>query len=307
MNAKHKVKLAMYNAVISFCDENMTIIDSLPALKVSYSSFTQTVAHITTTNQRKMVVLTGIAENKDSARKALTRNAAALAAKVYAYANTSSLRALKAEVKFSITGLNRLKDVALPAVCRNILKAAVDNIAALTAYNVTEQTNTAFGAMITAYEALEPDPRNAVSTRVMQNASLIELFKKAEDILTNEVDKMVAASSIDHPGFFIAYESNRVIIDASTTSSRIKGTATDRSNDNPLDNATVAIAGTDITVMTNGKGKFVIKPLAPGKYTVTISKKGYETLTFWDQLVKLGQITTLNGSLPVAAEEVVSK
>ena len=299
MNAPQKTKLAMYNAVINFCDKNMTVIDSIPALRASYTSFTGTITLITHTIQQKAEILTGIAAGKADARQALAREAATLAAQVYAYANVKALIPLKEKVSLSVSYLSRLKDVELPAVCKNILKAAMENVTELAGYNVTAHTNTAFAAMIKAYESIEPDPRNAVSERVMQGASLRSLYKVADNVLKNEMDKMIARCINTNPDFFGAYTSNRVLVDAATTSSQIKGTATDRSNGNPLDNATVAITDTDITAMTNGKGKFVIKQLVPGKYTVTISKKGFETLTFWDQLVKLGQITTLNGSLPV--------
>ena len=297
MDSRQKAKLAMYNAVISYCKQNNVIIDSLPALHTSFTSLVTTVALITSTTQQKVQVLSGIATAKSEGRKALAKQATALAAKLYAYANSSHRPELKAAVKFSASGLSRLKDVELPAVCKNILKAATENLTALAGYNVTAAMNTSFSNAITAYENLESNPRRAVSQRATYNTALKNLYLKADNTLKNEVDKIMADYIDTNPDFHNTYFSNRIIVDPATTASQIKGIVTNMLTKKPIADATIEVLENGQKINTIADGKYVIKPLPPGTHSVTISKTGFKSQTVTELIVKLGRITRLNMQL----------
>ena len=297
MDSVQKAKLDMYNAVVSYCNQNISLIHSLPALQTSFTSFSAVVSSITSTTQQKVRLLSGISAGKTKSRKALCLQAATLAFKVYAYADAVGNDPLKGEVKFSVSDLQRLKDVELPAACKNILKAAVDNLVALAGYNVTAATNTSFSNNIAAYEAIEPHPRNAVTQRATYNAALGKLIKTADNLLKSQMDKIMADYIVANPGFYSTYVRNRVIVDPATTATQIKGIITSDVTKGPLPDSLIEVVGHEQKASTTADGKYVIKPLPPGTHSITISKTGFKSQTVTELVVKLGRITRLNMQL----------
>jgi outer membrane receptor for ferrienterochelin and colicin len=91
-------------------------------------------------------------------------------------------------------------------------------------------------------------------------------------------------------------------------SSSISGTIVDKQNGEALIGANVLIKGTSIGSATDLEGKFEIKNVAPGIYTLVASMVGYAKLTVTDVEVKSGSIVKLNISLSskaIETEEVV--
>ena len=56
----------------------------------------------------------------------------------------------------------------------------------------------------------------------------------------------------------------------------ISGKVTDSTNDSPLIGANVVIEGTNQGAATDAEGRYVIKQLDPGKYTIMVSYIGYK-------------------------------
>ena len=62
----------------------------------------------------------------------------------------------------------------------------------------------------------------------------------------------------------------------------ITGIVLDKSDHQPLIGATIQVGGTDIKTITDVDGKFNIKGLKAGKYTITINYISYKTKTIKD-------------------------
>jgi len=300
MQSSQEAKLNMYNAVISYCDQNNTIIDSIHALTTSYALFKRTVVSITDTAQLESKSILGFATDKNSVRKTLAQKAAALASKISAYANSVNDNVLKETVKFTLSELLRLKDEELPSACRNILQAANSHLVPLAAYNIDAPLLTAFTAKITEYTSWVPRPRIAASQRAAHLLTLAELFKTADDILKNQVDKIIADFKLSNAPFYKPYSSNRTIVNARTTATQIKGTIINDTTNQPVEDATIFIEETIITTSTGKKGKYTLKPVPPGVHSFNVSKQGYHEKTITDQIIRLGQVTTINIALTPA-------
>lgn len=55
----------------------------------------------------------------------------------------------------------------------------------------------------------------------------------------------------------------------------VRGTVTDYRDGSPIENASVVLTPSAITVMTNSAGQFEIKSIDEGQYTITVQKSGY--------------------------------
>lgn len=64
----------------------------------------------------------------------------------------------------------------------------------------------------------------------------------------------------------------------------IKGIVVDGNDEKPIKGVTVIIKGTDISVLTNDNGAFIIENLSNGSFVLELSYKGYETQNFPVQL-----------------------
>ena len=77
----------------------------------------------------------------------------------------------------------------------------------------------------------------------------------------------------------------------------IRGVVRDREFDKPVPGATVSIAETKQQATTVDEGNYVISDVAPGTYTVVISKDGYSREVRANVLVSAGQMTDVSASL----------
>ena len=301
MNKIQNAKLDMYKAVISFCNQNQEVLASVPALQVSYNSFTDIVESITTVAHQKADVISGIREDKSQFRKSLVERVADVAAKVYAYAVSAANNELKEKVNFTTSDLLRLRDEELPGVCTNIVMAINSNLTLLAAYNVTVDTLKELNALLDQYTSMISRPRNAVSQRSAHVSTLKELFKSADAILKGQMDKTIKEFRLVNPVFYKPYKNNRIIIDPPVTPTQIRGAIVNSSNNEPVSGVTIAVLENQTIANTGEEGKFIIKPLAPGTYSIKVSKEGFQTKTITDLLVKLGQVKIIDLELSPAA------
>ena len=86
----------------------------------------------------------------------------------------------------------------------------------------------------------------------------------------------------------------------------IKGIIKDKNTGKPIWNASVYVefAGSMIGDATDFDGKYTIKPLSPGTYTVITKIQGYAPLKTMDVLVTSDNISFVNADLIATAEEL---
>ena len=297
MNTKQEAKLNMYRATEKHCDDNAAIIALTPAFQTAFNNFKAKIAAITTTTQQKDVALTGITVDKSSSKQTLAQIAVEIAGIVYAFASTTANNTLKQEVNFSLTTLLKTKADQLAPRCQNIHDKASANLAALADYGITPALLTNLQTAITNYAAEAPKPRTATSQRMTMNANLRNLFKEADAILRDQMDKLVVTFKTANPDFVQTYESNRIIIDPATTTTQLKGTVTNKADGSPIKGATITVVELSKTAKTDSFGKYLIKPITNGKYTIRATATGFNDFEADDVEVKMGTINNLEVEL----------
>jgi hypothetical protein len=98
---------------------------------------------------------------------------------------------------------------------------------------------------------------------------------------------------------------NPIKVQGQTTSAgTVTGTVTDKTPA-AVTGATVALVDTSTndsrTTTTNDRGTYIFNNVPPGTYTVTITKSGFRTVKFSNQVVAVGQALTLNYVMEVGA------
>lgn len=289
MKKRLESKLNMYDAVVNCCNSNSTIVATVPAFQTSLNELATKATAIRTAIQDSTKIITGVALGKTEQQKDLARQAANISAAVYAFASASGDTGLKQEMKYRPSTLLRMKDGMLGPVCQNIHDVASANLADLADYNITAPLLTGFSSAIAAYIAAVPSTRNAVAYRATALAALDALFAGADEIVKNQMDKTAQQFILTHPDFYNNYRTNRIILDAASTHSQIKGKVLKAGSPMPLAGASVEVVGGNITATSDAKGIFRFKPIQPGTYSLKVTLQGYAERTIDNVLVKLGR------------------
>lgn len=213
MDKKKEAKLNMYRAVEAQCDANPTVVSEVTALADAVSRFKTKIAAIVGTTQQKVTVITGITTDKSVSKRSLAEKTSIVADAVYAYAAKNADNELKAEMKISVNQLMKTRDDALAPRCQNVHDKANAIITDLQDYGITAAKLADLQTAIDDYFASTVKPRTATSHRKALNARLNDQFKETDEILLNEMDKLVNTLKPAHPDFVREYESNREVID----------------------------------------------------------------------------------------------
>lgn len=297
MDGRQESKLNMYDAVITFCNDNAAIVATVPAFQTAVTSFQNIVLDLRTAAQNEIQAISGITVDKAEQKKELIGQAVDIGGAVFAYASSTDNFILKDKVRVNPSDLSRLKDELLAPACTNILNAAADNAAALIPFGVTAAKITAFETAINNYISAVPAPRNAVSNRVSVAGTIKQLFKDGDELLKEQLDKLAIQFKTTEPAFYNAYKSNRVILDAAVSSTQVAGTVADSVSRDPIFGATIQYAGLSLNTTSALDGSYVAKNPDTGIYSLIFTKSGYQDLTVPNIEVKLGQSTTLNVEL----------
>ena len=292
MNATQESKLNMFRATQKHCNDNPTIVSTIPAFQTAAGTLNTTIASIIATAQQEDLITKGITIDKAEAKKTLCRLAADIAAPIVAYAAATKNNKLLKEVNFTHSDLIRTKDDELAPRCQNIYDAAKANESALRDYGITTTTADTLLTTINNYQAKVPDPRNAAAQKATIRANLKNLIKEADQILKLQMDKTVPAFKAANPDFVSSYKANRIIIDPGQSATTLKGVILNSMNNTPVSGAAIVVVETGNKASSNEKGSYQIKPIPNGIYTVNISAPAYKDKTEKEVAVKQGQSTT---------------
>lgn len=296
MNARQETWLSMYHAVIAHCDNHPAITAAVPAFATLLAELKAKKAAITSIATKEAQLSSTPATPKEASRISLCNKASEVAAIVFAFATAQKDHKLKEEVRTSFTKLRRLQDELLAPACMNIHKAATNNIAALAPWGITPATLTNFLAIINQYRSAISMPRNTTSLRSAYTAELKKLFTETNQLLKTQLDKVALQFKTTEPNFYNAYITNRIIIDAPTSPTRIKGIITGSSKE-PLSDVKIQVMGKEYSTTSDSQGKYSLKIPQPGTYTLHFSKEGFTEKTAENILLKLGKTKRLSITL----------
>lgn len=229
INARQNAKLNSYRATEKHIEDNAVITSSTPAFQTAFNILKAKIAAIVNTAQQKSGALTGVAADKKAAKQNLCKLAATVAGAIYAYASANNNETLQQSMNLPVTALMRARDEAVAPLCQMIHDRAESDFDALKDYGIKPVHLTDLQTALADYFAKSINPRSAVSNRKTVNANLTVLFKEADEILKNQLDKLIELFREDHPDFVNTYFETRIIVDPPTRERKSK-TDTDNKN-----------------------------------------------------------------------------
>lgn len=294
MNARQGAKFNMYRAVEYSCEQNAAVIAAAPAFETAFLEFKAKIVEISQTTQQKSKSLTGVRRDKIKLKQTVCNKADEIARLLYVYAVNSKNYQLKAEMDVSAYKLMRLNEIVLGSRCQHVYNRAAQNLANLSDYGITSQSLNELQTAIENYENSVSKPRLAISIRKTLVSNLRQLFKEADEILRERMDKLIVVFKAQNPDFVRTYKFSRTIVDEPTTTTQLKGIVVNKSDQTPIKNAAITIAELAKTVSTDEKGIYKFKPLPHGAYTVRVSAENFTDFETEELEVKMGKINRLN-------------
>ena len=303
MNKKEEAALTMFRAVESHCDNNPAIVGSLVAFQASLDAFKAKIALLISTEQLISTPIAGVSVDKYVSKRTLCQLASDVASFVYAFASVTGNNTLREQVNFRVNTLKKQRDDQLSPLCQNIHDLGAANLGEVKNYGLTTEALNTLQTAITTFSAATPKPRTAQTEKKVQRANLAVTVRDATLILRHQMDRMVIAFKAANPDFVNQYFANRIIIDPSTTTTKIVGIVTNMANNTVIKDAQITATGTSgaatgiiKTAKSTTLGKYTLKPLPPGDYTISIAKPNFTPFEQTEFQAKLG----MNNHLDVA-------
>jgi len=202
--------------------------------------------------------------------------------KLKAYANHQSNSGLVEFCSTTPTKLDKLNDTEFVVYAKSLYGYIGESLTDLTRYQLSAETQASLLDLITGFELINPALSNAKGGYKNLSGNLVENFKEADAIVAKLDTEVEMIKSTDTQVYNI-YRTKRKV-DYNTDSNDLVGHVQDAATDAGLPNATLTFTLNDSTaapiVKTSAeKGGFQIKTIAPGFYTVVITKIGYQTQT----------------------------
>jgi hypothetical protein len=287
MNSIQESKISMYLGTCDLFNTNAAIVNPLPNFQGYYTTLKTSIISIQNFGEFQNFDKTGLAITKKQAKLTLSLLAADTARKLTALAAFTNNQVLLNEMNYSDSDFKRCTDAQLRDVAQGIYNRAQTNLTALTPYGATAATQTSLQTAITNFVTAIPKPRVGIAEKKQSTLQLQNYFKIADNALAN-IDIIINLIKLTQPNFYSNYKTIRKIVNTSTGSLILKGLVTDVETGEPIKGAIVefsldgnsvkskAARATEVMVKkTAAKGRFNVKTMPAGVYSVTVKKNGY--------------------------------
>jgi hypothetical protein len=203
----------MFTAVIAVLEQFQAVWASMAPFAEAFQKFKDKVQAVTAAAQKQGTATAGASEEREGAREALEDVLFLTCEALGVLAHQSSNQELRSLTNVSPSGLRVLNDVELANLATEIKTQTVTRVAELATLQVSAENLAELDEALADFNAAKSAPRAATANRVAQTEALPQLIREANDVLLNELDRMVNLFRRSHSEFVAAYRAARVIVD----------------------------------------------------------------------------------------------
>ena len=218
MNNRQENKFSMDLAVLKALNDFEDQWSNVPACVNAVDKFKNLVSGIDTQRQIQEGKITGITANKQKEEDEMIQATIEMAAAVFAYADIIGDNELKSKVSYSPSTLRSARDTDLRVICQSVHDAAESVISELGDFGTTPEDLEKMQKEIDDFSTFLSESRNAINTRSIATAKIADLIKETDDLLNNQLDKLVTTFQSSEPKFYRTYMKARQIINMGSRS-----------------------------------------------------------------------------------------
>ena len=280
MNKKQNGTLSMLRRVLDFILRNLGLVQTLPTFMSLQTEYAATLNEINELAKEQERDISGLTTQKAGLRIVLTQKALDASRRMVACAKITDDGVLAKAGAYTESDLKQMAENNFLTTCNTLFSLVETHMPALIEYGVSPVSQSDFKAAIDAYHTSIDAPKEGYTEKKQVTSQLAELFDK-EYVLLTKMDALVEMLKDSQPAFYAEYQDTRKVVYHSGSFS-LTGLATDLASGQSVTGAKFSFALEGETVLeklTAEAGRFNVKSLEAGVYTVTVSKPGYQTQT----------------------------
>lgn len=226
MEKKQTNRVTMFKTVAGYLGENNSVWSAMGPFATAAGQLQGKIDAIDEAAQKQETPTTGAAADKAFARDSL-EDALFLACEALGVmAATSNDNDLLALTAVSPSSLHRFTDEELTNRAATVLEKTNTQKTSLAALHVTQANIDELSQALQNFKAAKEKPRQTTAGRAAETSSLPSLIRDANDILRNQIDRLVNLFRRSNPKFVAGYKSARVIVDRAATHTSSKAPQT---------------------------------------------------------------------------------
>lgn len=273
----------MYKAVKNYVSRYESIVKKIAKLASGHAALSKNIDDIEEVSKIQGQNRKGHTAGKNALRKKLTALTMKNASKLALLARQNGNKVLMEEARLKESELNRLTENTFVEKATIIWERVESNLPNLEDQAVTVDTQSSFHEVIKAFNAAISIPRVEISEKSKATQTLKALYQSADSAI-EDMDLAAASAKDEMPEFYNGYKAARVLVDTSSGSILIKGSAREQISGKPVGRAIFTFSNAGglssngnghVVKRTTENGNFLLKSIIPGTYKVVVSKPGY--------------------------------
>lgn len=195
-----------------------SLVSAIPALQEAIDALIDRILEINL-NVKIQAEPSGAAQAKRDALIELGDAAFDVAGAVFSFASKGRDADLAAKVNFSRTAVTAGSENGIVARCQTIIDCVTANLESLDDHGVTQAKINALKQKLKAFDTLRSLPRQAIAAGAAATKALERLFPETEQLLAEQIDRMIWQFRESAPDFYEKYQVARRVVDPATFSS----------------------------------------------------------------------------------------
>ncbi len=212
MRKTQENKVSMYIAVKNVCEHNAKWSD-IPAFGIAFDQFKSKLGVLQENIRTQTTPIGEFADQKEEIAEDLKEKSMEIAGALFAYASLISDAALKARADFARSDFSRMRDTLVIENAKQILTDAKSISGKLLDYGISEEILNDYSTKIDEYEKTVTSPREAVIERKTATETIPDMMREIDEILDNQMDRIMQRYLSKNPAFYYDYFSAREIMD----------------------------------------------------------------------------------------------
>jgi len=275
-------KLKKYLILQVLFGTNSSIVAKLPNAQEYLTELDAAILEIQTYKKLQQEGNKELTEQEKELKAKLIAELLETQRRLQAYATRVKDNLLLETTNLSKTDMNRMDELDLIAYAKMIYSKVDSLLVNLEKYELNAATQKILKDVTAQFEELNPESGKSEVDKKSTTGYLAEAYKKADTVLSY-MDKEVEIIRSSEPKFYSEYKTIRKV-DLPTDVMKVVAKITDAETGAGIPNATATFTlngstAEPIVKQSAEKGGFQIKTIAPGIYTVVITKIGYKTQT----------------------------
>ena len=213
MNKTQTNQFRMFLNTQGALDANSTLWSSIPVMLSTKNNFDELIQRIGDVNEKTVSNSKAVTADKAVTLNNLIAKAVTLSGILQAYAAVTGNVKLAGQVALTKTDIERVRETDLEALITPVIEQARKEVGNLADYGLTEDMIVETETSLDDFKALIGQPRTVRNQAFAAMTLMEELFDAANDLVKNQLDKLMIRFKYTNTEFYSEYERARTIVD----------------------------------------------------------------------------------------------